>query len=137
MSRHRFSKVLTEDNSGDDRLTDRLGHTLGEWREHGVIGHDRPLDTYFFNLEGSWIFGTTPREITTIGELQAVIGAIFPGRAVPFDARGLREIAHGVEENPHVLHGADLAARASAITEEYLSRQIDIARMFEEDSLAI
>lgn len=137
MSRHRFSTVLTADRSGDDRLTDILGHTLGEWREHGVIGHDKPLDTYFFNLEGSWIFGTTPREITTIGELQAVIGAIFPGRGVPFDAQGLRTIAQGVEGTPHVLTGAEIAARASAITQEYLSRQIDMARMFEEDSHAV
>lgn len=136
MSRHRFSKVLTDDRSGDDWLTDRLGHTLGEWREHGVIGHDRPLDTYFFNLEGSWIFGTEPREITTIGELQAVIGAIFPGRAVTFDPRGLREIAQGVENAPYVLNGAEIAARASAITPEYLNRQIDMARMFEEDNHA-
>lgn len=136
MSRHRFSKVLTDDRSGDDRLTDRLGHTLGEWREHGVIGYDRPLDTYFFNLEGSWIFGTMPREITTIGELQAVIGAIFPGRAVPFDPRGLREIAQGVENAPYVLNGAEIAARASAITPEYLNRQIDMARMFEENNHA-
>jgi len=29
------------------------------------------------------------------------------------------------------------AARASAITEEYLSRQIDMARMFEEESNAV
>ncbi|MBM64108.1 MAG: hypothetical protein CL484_14260 [Acidobacteria bacterium] len=137
MSRHRFSKVLTDERTGDDRLIDRLGHSLAEWREHGVIGHDRPLGTYFFNLEGSWIFGTMPREITTIGELQAVIGAIFPGRAVPFDPGGLREIAQGVEDTPHVLHGAEVAARASAITEEYLSRQIDMARMFEEESNAV
>ena len=38
---------------------------------------------------------------------------------------------------PHVLHGAEVAARASAITEEYLSRQIDMARMFEEESNAV
>lgn len=79
MSRHGFHNVFNTPSDVEEDLTDLLGYDIYDWISRGVAGYDEPLETYYFNLEGSWIFGTTREEITTIMELQGILSAIFGG----------------------------------------------------------
>ena len=90
MSRHGFFKVLHDPTEAQEDLTDLVGYDLYDWLSHGVAGYDEAMGTFFFNLEGSWIFGVEGEEIPTIGMLQAILSAIFRGAELPFNQEGLR-----------------------------------------------
>src|SRR5690554_5005045 len=79
MSRHSFHKAITTATEEQEDLTDFLGYGLFDWVNVGVLGYDESLETFFFNIEGNWIFGTEPREIPSIHIFQAIFSAIFQG----------------------------------------------------------
>lgn len=130
MSRHNFCKVMHDPSEAQEDLTDLVGYDLYDWLSHGVAGYDTALETFFFNLEGSWIFGTERGEIPTIGELQGIISAIFRGAELPFNQQGLRVIAEEVERFPAVLTAAEAADLSKSVTTTYLEQQVALANYF-------
>ncbi|WP_339427689.1 MULTISPECIES: hypothetical protein [unclassified Pseudomonas] len=121
MSRYGFFKVINEPDESSDDLEDLLGYGLYDWLNHGVAGYDPNLQTYFFNLESSWIIGTTPAEIPTIADLQCVLAAIFNGARLPFNSEGLLQIAAGGEHNPIILAPDEAATESSKVSKQYLT----------------
>ena len=65
--------MLHDPTEAQEDLTDLVGYDLYDWLSHGVAGYDEAMGTFFFNLEGSWIFGIEGEEIPTIGMLQAIL----------------------------------------------------------------
>lgn len=131
MSRYCFSKIISN-TSGTSGAKDLLGYELADWISNGIVGFDAPLNTYFMNMEGSWIFGTTVREIPSIHHLQRMIAAIFPTTLVPFCEEGLREIAVGVETFLSILTPEQAAAESALVSREYLNKQIEIAKFYRD-----
>lgn len=130
MSRHGFFKVLHDPTEAQEDLTDLVGYDLYDWLSHGVAGYDEPLGTFFFNLEGSWIFGVESNEIPTIGMLQAILSAIFRGAELPFNQEGLRAIAEEVEGSPAVLSSAEAADLSNSVSTSYLEERVALANYF-------
>ncbi|MBJ2214097.1 MULTISPECIES: hypothetical protein [Pseudomonas] len=128
MSRFSFSKIVS--SAPDQDLEDILGHSIGEWLSVGVVGYDEPLQTFFFNLEDSWVIGTSLHELPTIADLQRVIAAIFKGIAFPFDPAGLVVVAAGYEESAAILSPEEAASGASQISAEYLEIQVSTANFY-------
>ena len=127
MSRYSFFKIISAPDEDSD-LEDLLGYGLFDWLNHGVVGHDTDLQTYFFNLEGSWISGTTPSEILTISDLQSILSAIFDGAKLPFNPEGLLRIAEDGESNPVILTPAEAAAQSSQVSKQYLATLLALAK---------
>lgn len=130
MSRHGFFKVLHDPTEAQEDLTDLVGYDLYDWLSHGVAGYDEAMGTFFFNLEGSWIFGIEGEEIPTIGMLQAILSAIFRGAELPFNQEGLRAIAEEVEGSPAVLTPAEAADLSNSVSTSYLEERVALANYF-------
>ncbi|MGC3873328.1 hypothetical protein ACPF7Z_08665 [Halomonas sp. GXIMD04776] len=130
MSRHGFFKVMHDPTENQEDLTDLIGYDLYDWLSHGVVGYDEPLGTFFFNLEGSWIFGIEGEEIPTIGLLQAILSAVFRGAELPFNQEGLRTIAEEVEGSPAVLSPAEAADLSNSVSASYLEERVALANYF-------
>lgn len=132
MSRFCFSKIITNPSEASSDVKDLLGYDLTDWMSNGVVGFDISLNTYFMNMEGSWIFGTTDSEIPSIHQLQRVIAAIFRAELIPFCDDGLREIAVGVESYLAILTPEQAAAESSQVSREYLNNQVEIAKSYRD-----
>lgn len=130
MSRFSFSTIISLPEENDSDFEDLLGYSLYSWELHGVVGFDISLNTYFMNMEGSWIFGTDRNEISTIAHLQRVIAAIFRGAVIPFCADGLHQITVGVEKNPAILSPEQAAEESSQISSEYIDYQLETANYY-------
>lgn len=130
MSRHGFFKVLTDPTSAQDELADLIGYGIYDWLNVGVAGYDPALGTFFFNMEGSWLFGTEPEEIPDIRSLQAILTAIFSGAELPFNQDGLLQIAAEVEPNPLILSPAEAADLSKTVSAEYLEQNVRLANYF-------
>jgi hypothetical protein len=130
MSRHGFFKVLTDPTSAQEELADLIGYDLYDWLNVGVAGYDPALGTFFFNMEGSWLFGTEPGEIPDIRSLQAILTAIFSGAELPFNQEGLLQIAAEVEPNPLILTPAEAANLSKSVSAEYLEQNVRLANYF-------
>lgn len=128
MSRFSFAKIVSI--APDQDLEDILGHSLGEWLSLGIVGYDEPLQTFFFNLEDSWVIGTSLHELPTIADLQRVISAVFKGISFPFNPAGLAVVATGYEDTPAILSPEEAADGASGISAEYLDAQISTANFY-------
>lgn len=130
MSRHGFFKVLHDPSEAQEDLTDLVGYGLYDWLSVGVAGYDEGLGTFFFNMEGSWIFGTEQGEIPNIGMLQAILSAIFRGAELPFNQEGLRAIAEEIEDSPAVLSPAEAAELSNIVSTSYLEGRVALANYF-------
>lgn len=128
MSRFSFGKIVS--TTPDQDLEDILGHSIGEWLSMGVVGYDEPLQTFFFNLEDSWVVGTNLHELPTIAALQRVIAAIFKGVAFPFEPTGLAVVAAGYEQPPVILSPEQAAAGALEISAKYIEDLVDHANFY-------
>lgn len=76
MSRFSFSTIISLPEENDSDFEDLLGYSLYSWELHGVVGFDISLNTYFMNMEGSWIFGGLSggtRAQNTAGEIPELI----------------------------------------------------------------
>jgi len=52
VSRHKFEELLKNENIDDFRaVKDVFGNSIQDWIEKGAFGYDRPLSTYFLQLE--------------------------------------------------------------------------------------
>ncbi|MHB8281945.1 MAG: hypothetical protein ACYDDE_03955 [bacterium] len=52
MSRYKFEKLLKNENIDDLRGTiDIFSFSIQDWQERGYFGYDRPLSTYFLQLD--------------------------------------------------------------------------------------
>ena len=84
MSRHKFEELLKNENIDDLRATkDVFGNSIWDWIERGVFGYDRPLSTYFLQLESKdgdscdvW-YGANCGEIKSPYIIVAIIEKIF------------------------------------------------------------
>ncbi|SFI13627.1 hypothetical protein [Modicisalibacter xianhensis] len=133
MSRHGFHHVLNRPCEGQEdleELEDLIGYGIYDWLSRGVAGYDEQLETFFFNIEGSWIFGTEPGEIPSIGLLQAILSAIFSGAELPFNQEGLRMIAEEVDRYSAVLDPAEAADLSNTVSATYLEKQVALANYF-------
>jgi len=128
MSRHGFHNVLNAPSDEEEGFLDLLGYDIYDWISRGVAGYDEPLETYFFNLEGSWIFGTTHVEITTISELQGTLSAIFGGAALPFNMEGLLRIAEDFETEEGILSPGEAAMMSAGLPQDYLDNHLKLAK---------
>lgn len=130
MSRFSFGNII--DTHDADGLKDLLDHEMAEWEEYGTVGYDDPLETYFFNLDGSWIFGTSVGEIPTVARLQAVISACFKDALLPFNIKGLRELAGGIEVDPTFLSSEQAANQAATVSLSYMAEKIETAKFYRD-----
>lgn len=130
MSRHSFHKAITTATEEQEDLTDFLGYGLFDWVNVGVLGYDESLETFFFNIEGSWIFGTEPREIPSIHIFQAIFSAIFQGAALPFNLEGLEKIGWEEGGRPAVLDPEEASDLSMQISQSYLDEKIAVAKAF-------
>ncbi|HHG6006653.1 TPA: hypothetical protein ACPWS4_006595 [Pseudomonas aeruginosa] len=101
MSRFAFFKIVATQDNGE--LEDIHGYALFDWENHGVVGYDEGLQSYFANLDGSWGIGSSPDEIPTVADLQRKLCEAFQGTELPFKEEGLRMLADGVEASPIIL----------------------------------
>jgi len=84
MSRHRFIELLKNENIDDLRGTnDIFGNSIWDWIERGSFGYDRPLSTFFLQLESKdgescdvW-YGANCGEIKSPYIIIAIIEKIF------------------------------------------------------------
>ncbi len=52
MSRYKFEELFTNENINDLRdIKDTFGNSIQEWIKRGAFGYDRPLSTYFLQLD--------------------------------------------------------------------------------------
>jgi hypothetical protein len=101
LSRFAFFKIVATQDNGE--LEDIHGYALFDWENHGVVGYDEGLQSYFANLDGSWGIGSSPGEIPTVADLQRKLCEAFQGTELPFKEEGLRMLADGVEASPIIL----------------------------------
>lgn len=132
MSRHGFFKVLAEPTPDQHELEDLVGYGLNDWLNFGVAGYDPQLQTFFFNLDGSWIFGIEHGELPDISSLQAVLSAIFRGAELPFNEAGLLAIAQEVEPSPTILAPAQASVLSESVSNEYLEARVHLAQYYRE-----
>lgn len=132
MSRYPFHKALTTPTEEQEELADLIGYDLFDWVNVGVIGYDESLETFFFNMEGSWLFGTEHREIPSIHIFQAIFSAMFKGAEIPFNIEGLERIVWEEGGRPAVLDPEDASDLSMQISKSYLDEKVSIAKAFRE-----
>ena len=84
MSRHCFIELFKNENIDDFRaVKDVFGNSIQDWIERGSFGYDRPLSTYFLQLESKgedscdvW-YGANFGEIRSPYIIVAIIEKIF------------------------------------------------------------
>ena len=91
MSRYALGAIVTnareilERSAADPGIempVDSKGFTIAEWFEHGIVGWDPGLDTYFVQFpDGSdelfWWIGGYPGEIKDFEELRSLLHRMF------------------------------------------------------------
>lgn len=133
MSRYGFHHVLNRPNERQENMTDLLGYDIYDWLSVGVMGFDEGLNTYFFNLEGGWIFGTKPEEITSIAELQGILCSLFAGALLPFNEDGLINIEKDLEVEYGVLSPEEASVMATGVPTEYLKERVRVAQAYRDE----
>jgi hypothetical protein len=84
MSRYKFEELFTNENINDLRdIKDTFGNSIQEWIKRGAFGYDRPLSTYFLQLDSEqgdlpdiW-YGAHYGEIKSPYLLVSLINRIF------------------------------------------------------------
>ncbi|MCE8044378.1 MAG: hypothetical protein ABN479_12090 [Billgrantia sp.] len=133
MSRYGFYHVLNRPHEHQEEMTDLLGYDIYDWLSVGAFGFDEELETYFFNLEGSWVFGTAPEEITSIAEFQGILSRLFGGALLPFNEDGLTKVAECVEDALGVLSPEEAALMSVGVPAEYLEERVRVAQAFRNE----
>ncbi|MHB1696609.1 MAG: hypothetical protein ACYCSQ_00660 [bacterium] len=84
MSRYKFEKLLKNENIDDlSGIKDIFGNSIQDWQERGAFGYDKPLLTYFLQLDSEqgdlpdvW-YGANCGEIKSPYLLVAILKNIF------------------------------------------------------------
>jgi len=84
VSRHKFEELLKNENIDDFKaVKDVFGNSVQDWIERGVFGYDKPLLTYFLQLDSVqgdlpdiW-YGANSGEIKSPYIIIAIIEKIF------------------------------------------------------------